>query len=75
MQHTIKITFAPPIIPLIYVHGHDLNSGTSLNLDTLLNKNHLNTFIINYTMSLDRLLAHSTSITLCKCVWDVSQTP
>ena len=46
MQHTIKIckyhppldkcvlfTFAPPIIPLIYVPVHDLNSNASLNLD------------------------------------------
>ena len=47
VQHTIKIfkyhnlhvdkcvlfTFAPPIIPLSYVPGHDLNSNVSLNLD------------------------------------------
>ena len=43
VQHVIKIlkypssrqmfTFAPPIIPLIYVSGHDLNSNASLNLD------------------------------------------
>ena len=47
VQHTIKIfkyyppcrqifTFAPPIIPLIYVPGHDLNSNASLNLDASL---------------------------------------
>ena len=46
MQHTIKIsssmltnvsfTFAPPITPLIYVPGHDLNSNASLNLDASL---------------------------------------
>ena len=48
VQHTMKIfkyhrpcrrpcvifTFAPPIIPLIYVPGHDINSNASLNLDT-----------------------------------------
>ena len=41
-------------------------------------KKHLHTFIINDIMSLDLLLTlftHSTSITLCKFVWDVSQTP
>ena len=49
VQHTIKyinilfhvnncvlFSFAPPIIPLIYVSGHDLNSNASLNLDTSL---------------------------------------
>ena len=48
VQHTIKylnilnvdncvlFTFAPPIIPLIYMPGHDLNSNASLNLDTSL---------------------------------------
>ena len=49
MQHTIKIfkiilyvdkcvlfTFASPIIPLIYVPGHDLNSNATLNLDASL---------------------------------------
>ena len=29
----VHFTFAPPIIPLIYVPGHDLNSNASLNLD------------------------------------------
>ena len=32
----ILFTFAPPIIPLIYVPGHDLNSNDSLNLDASL---------------------------------------
>ena len=50
VQHTIKIckyhpscvykcvlfTFASPIIPVIYVPGHDLNSNDSLNLDASL---------------------------------------
>ena len=49
VQHTIKIckyhlhvdkcvlfTFAPPIIPLIHVPGHDLNSNVSRNLDASL---------------------------------------
>ena len=49
VKHTIKIFkyhppcrqmcplhFAPPIIPLIYVHGHNLNSNVSLNLDASL---------------------------------------
>ena len=50
VPHTIKIckyhppcvdkcvlfTFSPPIIPLIYVLGHDLNSNVSLNLDATL---------------------------------------
>ena len=31
-----SFTFAPPIIPLIYVPGHDLNSNVSLNLDASL---------------------------------------
>ena len=140
-----SFTFAPPIIPLIYVPGHYLKSNASLNLDVslsflygctwnstiictinkkyakliainnipfphthiiiycnklnsgcclsidsvnvnksskvnilLLSKNHPNTFIINYIMSLDLLLTlftHLTSLTLCKCVWDISQTP
>ena len=44
VQHTINIfkyhppcvlfNFAPPIIPLIYVPVHDLNSNASLKLDT-----------------------------------------
>ena len=44
----------------------------------LLSNNHLHTFIINDIVSLDLLLTlftHSTSITLCKFVWDISQTP
>ena len=51
VQHTIKLfkldnilhvdkcvlfTFAPPIIPLIYVPGHYINSNVSLNLDASL---------------------------------------
>ena len=50
VQHPIKIciniilhvdkcvlfTLAPPIIPVIYVPGHDLNSIASLNLDASL---------------------------------------
>ena len=38
VQHTIKICkyHPPPIIPLIYVPGHDLNSKASLNLDAFL---------------------------------------
>ena len=32
----VLFTFAPPIIPLIYVPGHDLNSSASLNLDASL---------------------------------------
>ena len=50
VQHTIKIckyhppcrqmcglfSFAPPIIPVIYVPGHDLNSNAFLNLDASL---------------------------------------
>ena len=49
VQHTLKylniilhvdkcvlFTFAPPIILLIYVSGHDLNSNSSLNLDASL---------------------------------------
>ena len=33
-------TFAPPMIPLIYVPGHDLNSNASLNLDASLSLSH-----------------------------------
>ena len=32
----VLFTFAPPIIPPIYVPGHDLNSNASLNLDASL---------------------------------------
>ena len=32
----VFFTFAPPIIPLIYVPGHDLNSNVSVNLDASL---------------------------------------
>ena len=32
----VLFTFTPPIIPLIYVPGHDLNSNISLNLDASL---------------------------------------
>ena len=32
----VFFTFAPPVIPLIYVPGHDLNSNASLNLDASL---------------------------------------
>ena len=141
----VLFTFAPPIIPLMYVPGHDLNSNASLKTDAslsflhgctwnikiaytinkisaklisihniplphahiivycnilncgcclsidsvnlnksrkvnilLLSKNHIHTFLINDIMSLDILLTlftHSTSITLCTFVWDVSQTP
>ena len=56
VQHTIKIckyqppcvdkcvlfTFASPIIPLIYVPGHDLNSNASLNLDASLSHSSMN---------------------------------
>ena len=37
VQHTIKICkYAPPIIPLMYLPGHDLNSNASLDLDASL---------------------------------------
>ena len=32
----VLFAFVPPIIPLIYLLGHDLNSNASLNLDTSL---------------------------------------
>ena len=32
----VLFTFAPPIIPVIYVPGHDLNSNAFLNLDASL---------------------------------------
>ena len=74
----------------IIIYCNKLNSGCRLSIDSvnvnkfkkvnilLLSKNHLHTCIINDSMSLDLLLTlftHSTSITLCKFVWDVSQTP
>ena len=51
VHHTIKIfkyhppcrqlcPFAPPITPLMYMSGHDLNSNASLNLDASLSLSH-----------------------------------
>ena len=36
MDKCVFFTFAPPIIPLNYVPGHDLDSNASLNLDASL---------------------------------------
>ena len=70
----------------IIIYCNKLNSGCFLSTDSvnvnksrkmnilLLSKNHLHTFIISAIMSLDILLTlftHSTSITLCKFVWDL----